>query len=144
NEKAHILQYSVKCPYRLSDAHLLTKKELNKWVNDWNSLKIKQKKKHLVVAEVLFKNLQIMHNNNVLHNAIHVQNYTLSLELLDFEMARTPETPYNKADELDFMGLYKREVFHCLEIINFICYLLKENMDSNELDKIIKKYGYSL
>ena len=138
-----ILQYSVDCPYRLADAPFLPKETIMKYVKRWNEFGVNHKKKHLIVAEVLFKNLKIMHSNNVLHNAIHVQNFTISLELLDFEIARTPEMPHNKADELIFKDLFKREVFHCLEIINFICYLFKEDMNSNELEKILKKYGYN-
>mgnify|MGYP003975516395 CR=1 FL=1 len=140
----YILQYSVDCPYRLADAPFLPIKIIKKYVKKWGRFGKAYNQKHLIVADVVFNNLKIMHDNEILHNAINIQNYTLSLELLDFELSRTPDMPYSKEDELIFKDLFKREVFHCLEIINFICYLFKENMDSKELGQILKKYGYSM
>jgi hypothetical protein len=84
-----------------------------------------------------------MHENDVLHNAIHSQNYTLSLELLDFELSRTPITPYeNENDEFFYKKLQKREIIQSLEIINQLAFYFKENLNINQLGKIMIKYGF--
>ena len=40
----------------------------------------------MIAADLLLHNLQILHKNEILHNAISEQNYTWALELLDFEL----------------------------------------------------------
>jgi len=139
-----ILQYSVLCPYRISDIPFLSKETVNFFIKNWiNLFEINHSEIHCTAAEVLLKNIKIMHENDILHNAIHSQNYTLSLELLDFELARTPITPYaNYNDEYLYEKLQKREIIQSLEIVNQIAYYLKEKINVKSLRNIMSKYGY--
>jgi hypothetical protein len=85
-----------------------------------------------------------MHENNVLHNAISSQNYTLSLELVDFELSRTPSTPYEDPnDEAMFEKLKNREIIHSLEIINQIAFYFNEIIDIKEMNKIMNRNGFN-
>jgi tRNA A-37 threonylcarbamoyl transferase component Bud32 len=139
-----ILQYSVVCPYRISDIPFLSKKIVSSFINNWKKLfEINYSEIHCKAADILLKNIRVMHENDVLHNAIHSQNYTLSLELLDFELSRTPITPYdNENDELHFKKLQKREIIQSLEIINHIAYHFKENINIKVLQQIMIKNGF--
>lgn len=139
-----ILQYSVLCPYRISDIPFLSKELVSSFINNWIDLfEINHSENHCTAAEVLLKNVKIMHQNDVLHNAIHSQNYTLSLELLDFELSRTPITPYeNENDEKNFKKLQKREIIQSLEIINQIAFYFKENINTKLLSQIMVKNGF--
>ena len=65
-------------------------------IEKWKSFKTKNKEPYLIAAEIIIRNLRILHSNNILHNAIHVQNLTWALELLDFEIASSPKYPYDK------------------------------------------------
>lgn len=139
-----ILQYNVLCPYRIADIPFLSKELVFTFINSWGDLfqNIHQEK-HCTAAEVLIKNINVMHKNYVLHNAIHSQNYTLSLELLDFELSRTPLTPYDSEnDELCYKKLQKRELIQSLEIIAQIAYYFKENVNNNVLRQIMIRNGY--
>lgn len=142
--KPNILQYSVECPYRIADIPFLRKKTINQYVTKWSkTFNSNHNKLHCIATDVLLKNIKTMHDNKILHNAIHSQNYTLSLELLDFELSRTPITPYELvADEAVYLGLQKRELIQSLEIVNQLCYFLKEKIDIKEINKIMGKYGY--
>ncbi len=139
-----ILQYNVTCPYRISDIPFLSNKVVIHFTSKWPEFfKISYKEKHCIAAEVLLKNIRIMHENDVLHNAIHSQNYTLSLELLDFELSRTPVTPYvNVYDELAYKKLQKREIIQSLEIVNHIALFFKEKVNSRLLRQIMIKNGF--
>ncbi len=142
--KPNILQYSVECPYRIADIPFLSKKTINQYISKWyKKFNSNHDKLHCIATDVLLKNIRTMHDNKVLHNAIHSQNYSLSLELLDFELSRTPITPYESvADETFFLELQKREVIQSLEIVNQLCYFLKEKIEIKEINKIMGKYGY--
>jgi hypothetical protein len=139
-----ILQYNVICPYRISDIPFLSKEIVLYYINNWSKLfEIKYSEIHCNAAEVLLKNIKIMHKNEVLHNAIHSQNYTLCLELLDFELSRTPLNPYeNEADEKIYKKLQKREIIQSLEIVNQIAFYFKEPINNKILRQIMIKNGF--
>lgn len=139
-----ILQYSAMCPYRIADIPFLSKELVSSFINRWSSLfEINYSEIHCNAAEVLLNNIKTMHENEVLHNAIHSQNYTLSLELLDFELSRTPITPYdNESDEQTYKKLQKREIIQSLEIVNQIAFYFKENINTKLLRQIMIKYGF--
>lgn len=139
-----ILQYNVHSPYRISDIPYLSPEITLSFVNQWsNFFLVEYSERHCIAAEILLKNIRIMHENNVLHNSIHYQNYTLSLELLDFELCRTPLTPYeNCNDEQEYKKLQKREIIQSLEIVNQIAFFLKENLNNKVLRRIMIKNGF--
>lgn len=142
--KPTILQYNVICPYRISDIPFLSKEIVLSYINNWPKLfEIKYSEIHCNAAEVLLKNIKTMHRNEVLHNAIHSQNYTLSLELLDFELSRTPLTPYeSEADEKLYKKLQKREIIQSLEIVNQLAFYFKESINNKLLRQIMIKNGF--
>jgi len=139
-----ILQYNVKCPYRISDMPLLPNYLLKKYISEWGSLVVeKYDDLHCIAADILIRNISILHRNGVLHNAIDIHNYTLSLELLDFELCRTPSYPYDKQEDENMQNiLYAREVVHSLEIINYIACFFKEIINNDTLTQIMEEYGY--
>lgn len=141
-----LLQYMVESPYRLSDFPYMTKLQVRKAVEKWvKKNEDKDKKKHIIAANILIKNLRILHSNHVLHNAIHLQNYTWALELLDFELSRTNNYRYNsQEDEVASERLYKREIMQTYEIIYNIAAFLKEEICFHEIEKIFDKYGFEL
>ena len=141
-----LLQYSVECPYRISDAAFMEKGQIDAEVAKWQRNNHSNwQQNHLIAAEVLISNLRIMHDHEVLHNAIHEQNYTWALELLDFELCRTPQHPYTKADyERHISSLYGREIIQTYVIINYIAGVLREVPDFKEIDMIFEKYGFAL
>ncbi len=139
-----ILQYSVICPYRIADIPFLSKELVYYFINRWSNLfEINHSEIHCNAAEVVLNNIRLMHKNEVLHNAIHIQNYTLSLELIDFELSRTPTTPYeNENDEKAYKILQKREIIQSLEIVNQIAFYFKENINTKILRQIMIKNGF--
>lgn len=141
-----LLQYSVECPYRICDAPFMDTKLIDNEVRKWENINTKKySQKHLIAADVMIQNLRIMHDNNILHNAIHEQNYTWALELLDFELGRTQNYPYTKADyERHVPSLYHREIFQTYVIINYIAGVLRENINYNEVDNLFNKYNFNI
>ncbi|MDG5800800.1 hypothetical protein QA597_10555 [Marinilabiliaceae bacterium ANBcel2] len=139
-----ILQYSVLCPYRIYDLPFISKKTRDYYINQWRYLtEDNYSELHCIAADIMLGNIKIMHSDNVLHNAIHGQNYTLALELVDFELARTPITPYlREADEECYSVLFNREIIQTLEIVNYIAFFLHEKINIKILKKIFDKYGY--
>ena len=100
---------------------------------------------HEIAADILISNLRTMHDHEVLHNAIHEQNYTWALELLDFELARTPQHPYEKADyERHVLSLYDREVVQTYVIINYIAGVLREQIDFAFIDHLFAEYEFDI
>ena len=96
-----LLQYDVECPYRICDAPFMTHKQIQSEVTKWESMNERgYEKAHMIAANVLIHNLRVLHDHNVLHNAIHEQNYTWALELLDFELACSPQYPYTNEDDV--------------------------------------------
>ena len=144
--KPYLLQYSVECPYRISDAAFMTREQIDTEVAKWQQYnKEGYKFNHLIAADVLLNNLRILHDNNVLHNAFTEQNHTWALELLDFELCRTPQQPYTKTDyERHFCDLFDREIIYAYVIINTIAQILHEPVDFKSIDKIFFKYGFDL
>ena len=144
--KPAILQYNVECPYRISDAAFMERSQIDDEVKKWQQHNRKgYAQNYLIAAEVLISNLRTMHDHEVLHNAIHEQNYTWALELLDFELCRTPQHPYKNTDyERHVPSLYSREVIQTYVIINFIAGVLREDADFRKIDDLFKEYGYDI
>ena len=144
--KPTILQYSVECPYRICDATFMEHSQIEKEVAKWKNYNQKNyAQKHMIAAEVLISNLRTMHDHEVLHNAIHEQNYTWALELLDFELCRTPQHPYTKEDyERHVPDLYSREVIQTYVVINYIAGVLREQIDFTVIDRLWSDYGFDI
>lgn len=145
--KPILLQYSVECPYRICDASFpeyfpIIKDEVSKW-EKYNISGVG--KFHLIAANVLLHNLNILHTHNILHNAINIQNYTWALELLDFEIACSPTYPYeNEDDNRHVKNYFSREVIYTYEIINYIAHYLGEPISYQEIDDLFNSYGFDL
>lgn len=144
--KPILLQYSVECPYRICDAPFMEMSAIKEQVERWERLNYRHfQQKHQIAADVLMKNLRLMHDNGILHNAIHEQNYTWALELLDFELGRSHQHPYEKSDyERHVESLFHREAFQTYVIINYIAWVLKEDINYSVIDGIFAEYGYDL
>ena len=142
-----LLQYSVECPYRICDAAFpkyssAIKNEISKW-KKYNDLGFD--KHYLIAANILIRNLKILHTNNILHNAINFQNYTWALELLDFELACSPNYPYKEEDDQRHVkDLFNREILYTYEIIKYIACYLNESIDYKIIDDLFKEYGFDL
>jgi hypothetical protein len=140
-----LLQYSLECPYRICDAAFMSKAQIANEVKKWQIINTKHfSENHLIAADALISNLRKMHDHNVLHNAIHIQNYTWALELLDFELARTPNYLYDEKNENRFPVLYHREIIQTYEVVNYISWYLQETIDYNKVDNLFKDYGFGL
>lgn len=144
--KPVLLQYTVECPYRICDAPFMDASQIWNQVRGWNTLNDKRfNEAYLIAATVLIRNLRILHDNEILHNAIHVQNYTWALELLDFEIACSSAHPYNNEDDQRHVkDLFPREVIQTYEIINYIAGVLHEDIDYKKVDAMFKKYGFEI
>ena len=144
--KPILLQYDVECPCRISDATFMTKDQIQAEVQKWGKMNERgYNTAHMIAANVLIRNLRIMHDRQVLHNAIHEQNYTWALELLDFEIACTPTHPYSSEDDMRHVkDLFSREMIHTYVIINYIAGALREDIDYAAVDALFKDYGFNL
>jgi hypothetical protein len=144
--KPILLQYDVECPWRISDAPFMTHEEIREEVHKWEKLNDKgYEEDYMIAANVLIRNLRILHNNNILHNAIHEQNYTWALELLDFELACSPTHPYSKEDDRRHVkGLFPREILQTYGIINYIAGVLNESIDFRRIDSLFTEYGFDI
>lgn len=144
--KPCILQYNAESPYRICDAPFMERLQIENEVAKWQQYNNKgYSQNHMIAAEVLISNLRTMHDHEVLHNAIHEQNYTWALELLDFELCRTPQHPYEKADyERHAPSLYSREVIQTYVIINYIAGVLKEEVNYADIDALFAEYRFDL
>jgi hypothetical protein len=140
-----LLQYNVECPYRICDAAFMEEKEIACETKQWEKLNHHGfTEKYMIAADVLINNLHIMHSSNILHNAIHIQNYTWALELLDFELARTLNVLYSEEDEKHFPVLYHREIIQTYEVINYIAWVLREDISYTKIDSLFKEYEFDL
>ena len=142
--KPTLLQYDVESPYRICDApfmgHELIQAEIKKWQLKNNR---GYDKYHMIAAEILISNLRILHDNNILHNAIHEQNYTWALELLDFELACSSKYPYKKEDDQRYVkDLLPREIIQTYVIINYIAGVLRETVSFYDIDSLFKEYDF--
>lgn len=140
--KAGLLQYSVECPYRISDYGFIPQQMLNDTVTKWKG---RYSQKHLQAADILVRNLRILHENNIMHNALHPQNYSWALELLDFEASRTDKYPYDNPDYEAYVPmLIKIEVVQTYETINHIAWCLGEEPDYHTIDFIFNENGFEI
>lgn len=141
-----LLQYDVACPYRISDAPFISKDIIHNESNNWCIMDYPANSpKHVLAADTLIRNLKNMHDHGFLHNAITVQNYTWALELLDFEMATSPEYPYEEGVNSELiMSLFNREILHTYQIIVYIANVLNEKVDYGIIDNLFYKYGMDL
>lgn len=145
NIKPCLLQYEVECPYRICDFPFMPSNELKKIISTWFNSESKYSEPYLQAADILVRNLHILHKNRVMHNAIHIQNYTWALELLDFESSRTDNQPYSNADyENNVLMLINGEIMKTYEIINYIGWCLCNNIDYVKVDSIFRDYGFKL
>lgn len=144
--KPILLQYDVECPYRISDIAFMPKRYLQFELNKWKDLnKYNREHEYLIAADVLVNNLRILHDNNILHNAITTQNYTWALELLDFELASSPSYPYSNTDwERHKCQLYDREIIHTYQVIVYIARALRQEPDYNLIDEIFKANKFDI
>lgn len=141
-----LLQYVVDCPYRICDTPYMPKYIIDEQVQKWEQLNERGfEDYYMIAANVLISNLRKLHLNNILHNAIHYQNYTWALELLDFEIACSPAHPYSKSVDMSIVkDLFSREVVQTYEIINHIAGCLGENIDYKKVDDLFAEYGFEL
>lgn len=144
--KPVLLQYSVECPYRLSDAAYMGHDEIMHWVDKWDSMFPNNNEYHYqTAAEVLIRNLRILQDNGILHNAISNQNYTWALELLDFEIAHSPNYPYTMEDaQRHVLDLYAREIIFTYQIIVQVAGYLHEQVDFRWVDSLFEQYGFDI
>jgi hypothetical protein len=80
-----------------------------------------------------------------MHNAIHVQNLTWALELLDFESSRSDKTPYDRPEfENNAVRLMPAEIIQTYEVITYISWCLGERIEFNKIDNIFLDYDFDL
>lgn len=141
-----LLQYSVESPYRICDVPYMSQLEIYQEVEKWEKLNDKNlDERYLVAANVLIRNLHILHKHQILHNAIHYQNYTWALELLDFELACSPTHQYpNEEDRSIVPSLFNRELLYTYEVINHIAASLGEKINHSQIEKLFLEYGFKI
>ena len=144
--KPILLQYDIECPYRICDAPFMTSGQIRTEVAKWEKMNERGfDKAYLIAANVLIRNLRILHDHDILHNAIHEQNYTWALELLDFELACSPAHPYsNEDDRRHVKDLFPREITQTYVIINYIAGVLREDIDFAIMDNLFAEYGFDI
>lgn len=144
--KPTLLQYDVECPYRICDVPFMKQEQIQSEVQKWEEINEHgYDKYHIMAADVLIRNLRLLHDNNILHNAIHEQNYTWALELLDFELACSPKHPYAKEDyQRHVKDLLPREIIQTYIIINYIAGVLKEEIAFSEIDSLFAEHDFNL
>ena len=144
--KPTLLQYDVECPYRICDAAFMTQEQVQSEVAKWEKMNVRgYDKAHMIAANVFIRNLRVMHDHSILHNAISEQNYTWALELLDFELACSPAHPYNSEDDMRHVkDLFPREIMQTYVVINYIAGVLREEIDFAEVDALFAEYGFDL
>lgn len=144
--KPVLLQYDVECPWRINDACFMPQKALYAELAKWEKMNDKGfEERHMIAADILIHNLRILHDHGILHNAIHEQNYTWALELLDFELACSPAHPYEREDyRRHVKDLFAREITQTYNLINYIAYVLKEPIDYARIDRLFDEYGFDI
>lgn len=144
--KPCLLQYDVECPYRICDAAFMSQEQIQAEVAKWKNFNEHgYDKAHMIAANVLIHNLRILHDHDILHNAISEQNYTWALELLDFELACSPSNPYSSEDDQRVSKvLFPREILQTYIIINYIAGVLREEVDFASVDALFAEYGFDL
>lgn len=144
--KPVLLQYSVECPFRIADACFMSRKRIWDEVHKWERFNEKGYEKYYqIAADVLIRNLHIMHTLGILHNALTYENLTWALELLDFEICHTPQHPYEKEDYVRHVPtLFDREIIDTYKIINYIAGVLREPVDYHFVDNLFAEYGFDI
>lgn len=144
--KPVLLQYNVECPFRISDAAYIPRDLIKAEVKKWCVLnKHGFSDNYLIAADVMIRNLRILHDNQILHNAIHEQNYTWALELLDFELACSPVHPYDDEDnQRHVKSLFSREILQTYHIICQIADVLYEEIDNELLEDLFHENGFDI
>ena len=144
--KPCLLQYDVECPYRICDAAFMSQEEIHTEVAKWEKLNERgYDKAHLIAANGLIRNLRVLHDHDILHNAISEQNYTWALELLDFELACSPAHPYTSEDDMRHVkDLFPREIMQTYVVINYIAGVLREEIDFAGVDALFAEYAFDL
>ena len=144
--KPVLLQYDIECPYRISDAAIMPRTAIHWEVTKWKRMNRNGRaEEYLIAADRLVENLRILHSDNILHNAIGVQNYTWALEVLDFELSSTPAYPYSNEDyERHKVQLFDREILYTYQIIVYIARVIGQVTDFKEIDKIFMDNGFDL
>ena len=144
--KPCLLEYSVECPWRIADAGFMDRNDIWLEVHKWDRLNDKNfQEDYLIAANVLIRNLRILHDHGVLHNALTYENLTWALELLDFELCHTPQHPYTKADYARHVpDLFDREVIDIYKLINYIAGVLHQPVDYQKIDNLFAEYGFDL
>lgn len=137
---------SVECPYRISDAAFMDREQIMHYVSGWEKMnEFGANKYYDIAANILIRNLRIMHDNKILHNALTSQNYTWALELLDFELSCSPSNPYdNEEYKRCVLLLFSREIIHVYQIILDIAGILREKPDFRYIDNLFSKYGFKI
>ncbi len=144
------LSYRVECPYRICDGASMSIDELNYFVSSWQSgfgtkpwFDVCRPLAN--AAHVLFGNLRTMMEHGILHNAISPHNYTWALELLDFELAHSPRTPYTQEEAVRIVDtLRPREVIQTYEVLAHIAERLGLTPNWIELEEVARSYGFYL
>jgi hypothetical protein len=144
--KPVLLQYDLECPYRLSDTPFIPRNEILKQIEQWSGrFGINASSYYMIAAEVLIRNLRILHDHDYLHNAITTQNYTWALELVDFEMANSQQYPYSdNVSEEEIKILFLREILHTYQLVVYIAGVLHEGVCYGEIDSLFATYGFEL
>ncbi len=142
-----LLQYSVECPFRISDALFIDKSCIEEYVWKWPAkFNIHEElPKHLIAAEVIVRTLSTLHKHGIIHNAITSQNITWALELLDFELACSPSHPYDNVDsQRHYVDLFERELIYAYNIILDIAGVLGEEADFSQIENVFSRYDLML
>lgn len=141
-----LLEYDVECLYRIEDAAFMTRDQILSEVSKWESMNTKKRTSYsLIAADVLIRNLRILHDHGILHNALTTHNYTWALELLDFEIAHSPNYPYtNEDNKRHVKDFFAREILDVYKIIIFIAGVLHEKIDCVFIDSMFADYGFDL
>lgn len=141
-----LLQYKIKCPFRIEDAPFISMKTIKEEVKGWSRLNNKGvKQSHEIAANVIARNLRIMHDHKILHNAISINNYSWALELLDFELSCSPQHPYDSEySRMQAESLYGREIIYAYQIVLYIAGVLKEFVDYSLIDRIFLDNGFDI
>ena len=144
--KPCLLQYSVECPWRIADAGFMDRNDIWLEVHKWDRLNDKNfQEDYLIAANVLIRNLRILHDHGVLHNALTYENLTWASELLDFELCHTPQHPYTKADYARHVpDLFDREVIDIYKLINYIAGVLNQPVNYSIVDALFYEYGFDI
>lgn len=144
--KPILLQYDVECPWRIYDAAFMRPQQIEEEVSKWTKMNDRgYSQAYQIAANVLIRNLRILHDHGILHNAIHEHNYTWALELVDFELASSPAYPYTSEDDRRHVqDLLPREITQTYNVINYIAGVLNERIDYTMIDSLFAEYGFDL